>query len=138
MAEPEPPVLDRLKQEVAGLGDDLRTMAGLRLRLARLEWDAALAQVRRLAIVLAVAGAAAIVALALFAVAAAEVLDGRWELSRAGWLTVFGSGLGIAALAAGTLAWGSFRRNFAGMQETLEELREDGVWIKDWLGKSDG
>jgi hypothetical protein len=36
------------------------------------------------------------------------------------------------------LAWRSFRRRFTGLRETFEELREDTVWIGEWMKKDEG
>jgi hypothetical protein len=44
--------------------------------------------------------------------------------------------LSIGAIVA-YFAWRRFRRRFIGLQETLEELREDRVWIDEWLGKKE-
>ena len=37
----------------------------------------------------------------------------------------------VLALAAGYCAWRRFRRRFIGLRETLEELREDLVWLQE-------
>jgi hypothetical protein len=41
-------------------------------------------------------------------------------------------GLLTAAALVGWLAWRRFRRQFTGLEETLEELREDLVWLQEW------
>jgi len=137
MDEPERPPVDQLKDGIARLGADLRTMARLRWQLARLEWDAAVGQLRRLAVVLLLAGVAILASLSVFVVAAAELLEGWLGVSRAGWLGVCGAALLVVGIAAAWLARRQFRRHFTGMQETLEELREDAVWIEEWLKKKD-
>jgi hypothetical protein len=137
MAEPDHSPIHQVKEDLARLGDGLQKMAGLRWDLVRLEWDAATAQLRRLAIVLTAAGGAVVISLALLAVVAAELWEGYLGISRAGWLAIFAAGLMIAAIAVTLVARRYFRRQFVGMQETLEEFREDAVWIKEWLGKSD-
>jgi hypothetical protein len=37
----------------------------------------------------------------------------------------------------GSLAWRRFRRNFIGLRETLEELREDVLWLKEKSGEQE-
>ncbi len=138
MAEPDRPVLDQLRDEIGGLGAELREMAALRWQLARLELDTDLRQVRRLALSLVVAGVMAVAAAALVAAALAELLQGWLGGSRGAWLATFAAGLGAGAALTGWLAWRSFRRRFTGLRETLEELREDAVWIGEWMKKDEG
>ena len=71
-------------------------------------------------------------ALPIFVVAAAEWLDGRMGVTYLGWLAIFGAGLSIGGVVIGYLVWRSFRRRFHGIEQTLEEFREDGVWLKEW------
>jgi len=137
MDEPERPPVDGLKDGIARLGADLQAMARLRWQLARLEWDAAVGQFRRLAIVLVLAGVAILASVSVFVVAAAELLAGWLGGPRAGWLGLCGTALLVVGIAAAWLARRQFRRHFTGMQETLEELREDAVWIEEWLKKKD-
>lgn len=135
MTEPERPVLDQLKEEIAGLGAELRQMAVLRWQLARLELDADLRQLRRLATSLAVACGLATAALALGSAAVAELLQEWLGGSRALWLAVLAAGLCAVSGLTGWVAWRTFRRRFLGLRETLEELREDAVWIEEWVKK---
>ena len=137
MDEPESSPIAGLKEGIARLGADLRRMARLRLQLARLEWDAAVGQFRRLAIALVLAAVAILASVCLFTVAAAELLAGWLGGSRAGWLGICGGALLVAGLLTAWLVRHQFPRRFTGMQETLEELREDAVWIEEWLGKKD-
>ncbi len=135
MTERERSPLADLKGEIASLGADAKEMAALRLELARLEVRTAAAQAKRLAIGLAVAAVMLLGALPILAVAAAEQLDGRLGIATAGWLAIFGLVLLIGGAACGYRAWRCFRRGFAGIEQTLEELREDAVWLKQWLEK---
>lgn len=135
MVEPERPVLDQLKEEIAGLGAELRQMAALRWQLARLELDADLRQLRRLAISVGVAGGLAVASLTLVSAAMAELLQEWLGGSRAIWLAALAAGLCAASGLTGWAAWRTFRRRFLGLRETLEELREDAVWIEEWVKK---
>jgi len=76
-------------------------------------------------------------ALPLLAVSLAETLDGCGHIARRDWLWIFGAGLLILALGSGYLAWRRFRRRFVGLEETLEELREDIVWLREKGRKKD-
>ena len=135
MADRDRPLLADAKEEIARLGADLREMAGLRWQLVRLELQAGIGSVKRLAIALAVTVIMASTALPILAVWAAEFLGQRTKLTRSGWLLIFGLGLLAGAALTGWLAWRRFRRRFVGLEETLEELREDAVWFREWTGR---
>ena len=77
----------------------------------------------------------AIAALPVLVVCLADVLDGRAGIHRGGWLLIFGGGLLLLAVAGGYLAWRRFRRKFVGLRETLEELREDMLWLQEKSGR---
>ena len=135
MAEPERGLLDQLRQEVSRLGGELRQMAALRWQLARLEVEADLRHVQRLALGLAVASTMAVAAVPLVCVALAEVMETCLGISFAGWLAIFAAALLVGAALVAWFAWRAFRRRFIGLQESLEELREDAVWIGEWMRK---
>jgi protein-S-isoprenylcysteine O-methyltransferase Ste14 len=134
MADRESRLLDDAKRELGQLGDDLKELVLLRRRLALLEFRTATRQVKRLAIVLTVAAVVALSSLPVLLVYLAEILAGVW-MSRVGWLLSLGLGLLSVALLGGWLAVRRFRREFVGMEETLEEFREDLVWLEEWAGK---
>ena len=137
MSEPARSPIGDLKDEIGSLADDLKELASLRWQLARLEGREAAGLVKRLAIVLAVAAVAGLTALPVLCVAAAEWLEGVTDVSSTGWLLIFGLALLLVGIVGGTLAWRRFRRRFVGMQESLEELREDLVWLKEWAVRGD-
>ncbi|MBI2825488.1 MAG: phage holin family protein [Planctomycetia bacterium] len=136
MAENQESLLGPGIAELRRLRDELRSLAVARWKLARLEILQALADVRRLAIALAVAGLLALVALPVLVVATADMLDGFLSIDRAGWLLMWFAALVVAAVATGWLAWRRFRRQFVGLEETLEELREDAAWLEQTWGSS--
>ena len=122
---------DRRSCRACALGGELREMAVARWELARLELQADLRSAKRLAIAWL---AAAVMALTVAAAAGrlpGRCLDGCGQISRGGWLLIFAGGLLVLAVAGGLLAWRRFRRRFVGLQETLEELREDLVWLRE-------
>jgi len=125
----ERPLLDDVRAEIGAVGEELREMAAARWELARLELQADLLATKQLAIAWLAAAVMALTALPLAAVCLAEALDGCGRIARREWLLIFAGGLLILALAGGQLAWRRFRRRFLGLQETLEELREDLVWL---------
>jgi len=131
--DPQRPLLTRLCDELGMLGAELHESAILRCRLALLEIKADLRRTRRLAIVLATAGALGLAALPVLLVALAWWLDGYWGMPWAGWLLLFGAILVLTAPIIGLLGWRRFRRRFLGLEQTLGELREDAVWLQEWL-----
>jgi hypothetical protein len=112
-------------------------MAMLRWQLARIELVAAAHQVRRLAILLAAALVMGLVSLSLLCVCVADLMGGTWGISRAGWLAIFAGLLLAGGALIITLGWRWFRRHYAGLRETADELREDLVWLREWTGNRD-
>lgn len=137
MTDPDAPLLGDAKRELARLADELKEMAALRWDLASLEIRVAAGQIKRLAVVVGAAAVTALVSLPVLVVYAAEMLSGLW-LSRTGWLLALGLGLLSLAVLAAWLAVRHFRREFVGLAETLEELREDLVWLEEWGKKDEG
>jgi uncharacterized membrane protein YqjE len=133
MSSPDRPLLADLQAEIHSLAADLREMLQLRWDLARLEIQADIAHLKRLAFIWGVAAVMALTALPLLATALAETLDGWQGLARRGWLLIFGlTLLGIAVIGA-CCGWFWFRRRFIGLQESLEELHEDLEWAKEGM-----
>jgi uncharacterized membrane protein YqjE len=133
MSQPDRPLLADLRGELQALSGELREMLRLRWELFRLEATADLKNARRLLIGWAVAGVLILTSLPLFAVALADVLADVWQIARWGWLLIFAGLLLTLAVSAAYLAWRQFRRRFSGLQETLEELQEDRVWLEEWI-----
>lgn len=136
MPDAERPLLSGLKSELGAAAAELRQLAALRLELARLEARQAAAAAKRLAIAGAGAGLMAICALPVLVVCAAHGLA-RWPggLGAAGWMLAIGLVLLAGAGLGGWLAWRRFRREWSGFEESLEELREDLVWLREWAGR---
>ena len=134
MADPDRPLLADAKEHFARLAAELGEMIGLRWKLARLELEAALRLARGLAVVWLSVAILVPASLAVLVVWAGHLLP---EPARVYWLFAFGPVLLVAAILAGWWAWRRFRRKFVGLEETLEELREDVVWLQEWLGRSE-
>ena len=132
----ERPLFADLRAELGFLGGELREMATARWELARLELQADLQGMKRLAIAWFVAVILTLTALPLLAVGVAELLDGCCGISRAEWLLIAAGSLLALALVGGYLAWRCFRRRFVGLRETLEELREDMLWFRETDGRA--
>lgn len=127
----ERPLLSDIRTELGSLGAELGEMASARWELARLEIESDLRSARRLAVAWVAAVVMGLTSLPLVASGLAEWLNGWHGISRGAWLLIFAAGLLALAGLGGYLAWRRFRRNFVGLRETLEELREDAVWLKD-------
>jgi uncharacterized membrane protein YbhN (UPF0104 family) len=131
-------LFDGVKAEAARLKSDIASLARLRWQLARLEATSAACSLRRLVVVLAAAALAALVALPILLVALSDALDGRLGVPRWGWLLAFGFGLLLTAALAVWARWRRFRQEFVGFEQTLEELREDVVWLRERFAKREG
>lgn len=125
------PLLADVREQFSALGDELREMFAARWELARLEIEADLRSVARLAFFWSIAAVAALTALPLAVVALSEVLDKCLGIARGGWLLILAAGLLTLAFGGGYCAWRRFRRKFIGLRETIEELREDALWLKE-------
>jgi hypothetical protein len=131
MKPTEKPLFADIRKELVALGRELRAMATARWELARLEVTADLRSAKRLAIVWFVVAVMLLTAIPVLVVGLADALGGYGNLSRGGWLLLFAGGLLTLGGGGGYLAWRGFRRRFVGLQETLEELREDLVWLRE-------
>jgi hypothetical protein len=137
MNSPKQPLLSNAKEAIGSLAADLQEMARLRWQLAQLELAASARQIRWLVIGLLIAGVVVLSSLPLLIVAAADALAGTAGISFAGWLLILALGLLVGGIAGGWLVWRCFRRRFVGLEQTLEELREDAVWLQEWVGREE-
>lgn len=131
------PLLSALQAELGSLLGDVREMAELRWRLARLELDADVYAAKRLAVVMGVAALGALTSLPVLVVASSCLLDGVLDISQGGWLGIIGLVLLVVSVAAAAFAWHKFRRNLIAFEETREELREDMVWLRELRDKEE-
>ena len=134
MAEVDPPLFAEAKGQIGRLNAELRQMVDLRWQLARLELEAAGRSAKRLAVVWAISAGVALIAVPLIVAAAVLSLP---EPMRAPVSLIAGLVLLAAAILGGWWAWWRFRRQFVGLEETLEELREDLVWLQEWTGSGE-
>ena len=125
------PLLADVREEFGSLGGELREMAAARWELARLEIESDLRSARRLAVAWLAALVMLLTSLPLVAVWLAGVLAGLTGTGAGSWLLGFAAALLLLSIAGGYLAWRRFRRNFLGLRETLEELREDVLWLRE-------
>ena len=132
MPDSERPLFSGLQAELGSLVSDVREMALLRWELAKLELAADARSTIRLAVVLAAAALMVLVALPVLVVSLGILLDGAWRISQSGWLCIFSAVLLSVAALGGFLAWRRFRRNLVALEETIEELREDMLWLREW------
>ncbi len=139
MADPQPPppgsepLFAGVQRETARLAGEVRWALGKRWDLARLELLIAGLQIKRLTIWLAAAVLATLSLLPLLVVLAADCLGNITVWSRTVWLSLFVLLLAIVTPTAVWFAWRRFRREFVGIQATLDELREDIRWLEEYL-----
>ncbi len=131
MASPQEPLLAGIQDESARLKSDVADFLRVRWRLAWLEVQTAARSACRLAVVLAVAVLLVLSSLPVLAVALAKTWEGWLSVSFAGWLAIFGFGtLALAGMLA-LFSYLRFRSEFVGLEQTLEELREDVAWLEE-------
>lgn len=131
------PLLERIGKEFSALGGDLRESVVLRWQLAMLEIKADLRSSGRLAIFLVTATVMGLVALPLLLAALAHGLAHWLGWPTGVWLLIFGLFLAIAGPTVGFLTWRRFRRRWIGLEQTLEELHEDTLWLQEWFERSE-
>lgn len=132
MANSQRPLFSGLQAELGSLVSEAREMVVLRWQLAKLELAADARSTARLAIILALAVLMVLVALPILVVSLGSLLHGTCGISQSGWLCIFGVALLATAGLGGFLSWRRFRRNLVGLEETIEELREDMLWLREW------
>lgn len=138
MTDRRRPILSGLRDELGSLAGEVTESLKLRLELAQLELAEDYRSGKRLAMVLLAALVLLLTSLPLLAVSLADVLDGLGQISRAGWLLIFAAALILIAASGAFFTWRRFRRNLVGLQETIEELREDILWLREWTGADQG
>jgi len=111
---------------------DVVEMASLRWQLAELEVHSDLVAAKRFGWLGGAGLVAAIAAVSVLTVALTGHLNARMEASFP-WVTL---SAGCLMLAGGVLvawwSWRRFRGEFLGLRESLEECREDLVWLREW------
>jgi len=127
------PLFAGVQRETARLAGEVRWAVGKRWDLARLELAIAGLQLKRLTIWLGACVLAALTVLPLLVVLAADCLGNITIWSRTAWLALFVLVLVCGTPAAVWFAWRRFRREFVGLQATLDELREDLRWLEEYL-----
>lgn len=132
-ADTETPTRDAAR-EFQGLASDLGRLLENRRRLIELEVQDAKSTLRRTAWDGAVALILGVAGLSLLSVAALDRLQGVWGFSREAWGTMGGLGLSLIAIVVARLALLRFRRDFRGLRDSLDELREDVAWLRDEVG----
>jgi uncharacterized membrane protein YqjE len=135
MSDNERPLFADLRNDVQSLAVALRDMAATRWQLARLELVAQSKQLGSLVAVIFVSLVMVMTTLPLFVWCLADWLDGWHAIPRIVWLLAFAGGLFVTALLSTGCAVRRFRRQAVGLQETMEELREDLVWFREWTGR---
>ncbi len=138
MTDRKRPLLSGLRDELGSVAGDVAESLKLRLELAQLELADDYRSGKRLAIVVLAALVLLLTSLPLFVVSLADALDGFGQISRAGWLVIFAALLILTAASGAFFAWRRFRRNLVGLQETIEELREDLLWLREWTSTGQG
>jgi uncharacterized membrane protein YqjE len=111
---------------------DVVEMASLRWQLAELEVQSDIAAARRLGLLSGAGLVSAITSVPVLTVVLAGQLDTLLANSFP-WVTLSAGCLLLAGgLLAAWLGWRRFRGEFLGLRESLDECREDLIWLREW------
>ncbi len=99
--------------------------------MAQLEIRGDIDASRRLGIVGGIGAVMALTGLPVLVMVLGEALGRATVIDAIWWQLGFGFGFLLIGLTVLWLSYRTFRREFAGLRETLEELREDAAWMKE-------
>ena len=124
-------------EEWGRLFSDFVDLLVLRRQLAELEVRNDLRQIKRLGIFGGLGLTQCLVGMAVLAVLAGSLIDQWIATTTIPGPRPWGSlGLGVVLSLSGleTLrrSWNRFQREFSGLKESIAELREDAVWLREW------
>jgi len=124
-------------EEWRRLFSDFVDLLVLRRQLAELEVCNDLRQIKRLGIFGGLGLTQCLVGMAVLAVLAGSLIDQWIATTTIPGPRPWGSlGLGVVLILSGleTLrrSWNRFQREFSGLKESIAELREDAVWLREW------
>jgi uncharacterized membrane protein YqjE len=117
---------------------DVSEMIELRRKLAEAEIKSDLAASKRLGIAGSLGIVFALVAAPLLLTALAFQLAAVTNVGFAAWLAILGGPLLAVGTATVYFAWQRFRREFLALATTRQELREDLLWLREWLANDAG
>lgn len=125
-----PPLVD----DVRRAWSEMSEMVALRRRLAESELRSDLAASKQLAWSVGIGVVAALTGLSVLVMSLAAFADRQWNFAFPWFSTAAGGALLVGGLLFAWAAWWRFRRNFLGFQQSLAELKEDLVWLREWSG----
>jgi len=136
MAEPPQAGITGLADDLRGAWTEAARMLALRRALAESELRNDLAAARVFAIVAGACLVLAVAGVAVLAVAAATYVDRLYGFD-VPWVTIVtGAVLLLGGLLVGLLSWIRFRRNLLLFEQSRAELKEDLLWLEEWLGRA--
>ena len=121
--------MGRNARQIAG---ELAEAIQLRRELAELEVRHDRALLKRFSLVGGLAAALLLCGVPLLLTAAAWWLAQVTELGFVGWLVGFGAVLVVPGTVGLAVGIRRLRGEFCGLQNTLAELREDSLWVREW------
>lgn len=123
-----------LVEDVRRSWAELTEMFALRRRLAEAELRSDLATSKKLAWTAGSGIVAALTGLSVLVMAVASFADRYWDLAFPWVSTTAGAALIVGGLFFAWASWWNFRRELLGFEQSIAELKEDLVWLREWSG----
>ena len=132
------PLFSPLKRQMAGISAEAKAMLAARAELLGLELSAARSSVVRLVVAVLLGCLILLVALPMATVAFSQQLARWFSLDPLAVLWVFTLMMFVGGTGLIYGSWRRFRREFHGVEDSIAELREDLMWMQEWLGTQNG
>src|SRR5687767_9998261 len=134
--EHDAPAAEHVPDPFGRTWSELAETLDLRRKLAAAEIRSDIAATKRLTVLGSTGLVLALTGLPLLLAALAFQLSEATKIGFAAWLAIFGGPLLAVGVATVYFAWLRFRREFLALATTRQELREDLLWLREWLSNS--
>lgn len=124
-----------LVRQVEGFSNEVQAMFRARAELLGLELQAARSTATRVIVSVLLGLFGLVVTIPIVVVALAWQIARWFDLDLLVVLWVATGMLLVVSVGLILLAWRRYRRDFHGLEDSIAELREDMLWMQEWVGK---
>lgn len=124
-----------LVRQVEGFSNEVQAMLRARAELLGLELQAARSTATRVIVYVLVGLLGLLFSVPVLVVALSQQVARWFDLDALMILWVANGILLVVSVGLILLAWRRYRRNFHGLEDSIAELREDMLWMQEWVGK---